>query len=316
MRRDAASATARLIALSTLFLRGDPRWGHLVPPAAAEASLWFLEANETRPRLALKTVSRQWVRRIAQAAECLTIPGILLHYAVRKRYLEEAVRMTLHEGFTQVVILGAGYDTLPLRLHQEFRQALFFEVDHPATQRAKREALERRALPMTNLRFLPVDFTRERLEDRLPTPRGYDPKAKTLFVAEGVLMYLRPEEVDRLFGFVREQGGATSRLVFTFMEPQANGKIEFRNSGRLVALWLRLRGEPFRWSLPREQLPTFLAARGFSLRDLATPATFRARYLGGPLAADVPLAEGEYVCVADRAHAEASRPSEGLPQCP
>ncbi len=309
MQRDAASATARLIALSSLFLRHDPRWGHLVPPLAAEASMWFLEASEDPPRLLLKAIPRRWFRRLARAAERLTIPGILLHYAVRKRYLEEAVRTSLHEGFTQVVILGAGYDTLLVRLHQEFRQALFIEADHPATQRAKRRALERRALPTTNLRLLPVDFTRERLEDRLSALPGYDAKAKTLFVAEGVLMYLRPEEVDRLFDIVREQGGANSRFAFTFMEPQANGRIAFRNASGLVTLWLRWRGEPFRWGLRREQLPAFLASRGFSLRDLATPATFRDRYLGGPLAADVPLAEGEYVCVAERAHAEASGPA-------
>jgi methyltransferase (TIGR00027 family) len=298
-----------LIALSTVCLRGDPQWGHLVPPLAAEASVWFLEAAEDPPGLLLHAIPRRWFRRLARAAERLTIPGILLHYAARKRYLEEVVRTSLHEGFTQVVILGAGYDTLPLRLHQEFRHVLFFEADHPATQQAKRRALERRALPGTNLRFLPVDFTRERLEDRLPALPGCDAKAKTLFVAEGVLMYLRPEEVDGVFDGLRGRAGATGRFAFTFMEPQANGRIAFRNASWLVTLWLRWRGEPFRWGLRRDQLPTFLAARGFSLRDLATPATFRDRYLGGALAAEIPLAEGEYVCVADRAHAQASRPA-------
>ena len=221
--------------------------------------------------------------------------------------------MALHEGFAQVVILGAGYDTLAWRLQGEFHKAVFFEADHPATQRAKREALERRPLPVANLRFLPMDFTRDRLEDGLSTLPGYDAKAKTLFVAEGVLMYLRPEEVDRLFDGIRRLGGATSRFAFTFMEPQANGRIEFRNSRRLVTLWLGLRGEPFRWGLRREQLPAFLAARGFSLRTLATPATLRDRFLGGVLATETPLAEGECVCLAEGDQAYASGPASDLP---
>jgi methyltransferase (TIGR00027 family) len=301
MREDAPSATARLIALSTVFLHRHPAWCHLVPPLAAEASFLFLEAGPRPPHRLLRMMHRRWFRSIVLALERLTIPGILLHYTLRKRYLEEVARRSLAKGCSQVVVLGAGYDTLAFRLHAEFPNGQFVEVDHPATQRAKRQALESQTGVGANLKFLPVDLARDEWEDRLLAWREYNPSANTVFVAEGLLMYLRSADVDAVLRFIRERSGPVSRFAFTFMEPLADGSIQFRNSGKMVAVWLSRRGEPFLWGVRREHLASYLEFRGFILRELATPDTFRARYLaGGPLA-NVPLPGGEYICVADRA---------------
>ena len=80
------------------------------------------------------------------------------------------------------------------------------------------------------------------------------------------------------------------------MEPRADGSVRFANENRLVGAWLRWRGEPFSWGLPRARVPAFLEARGFALKQLATSETLRARYLNGPAR----LAEGESLCVAQR----------------
>jgi methyltransferase (TIGR00027 family) len=300
MRNHRPSATAYLIARSVVFVSRDPKLGHLVPPLAAEASVWFMQACSRHAKFLLSAMGQRWFRALALAFERLTAPGILLHYILRKHFLEEIARGSLGEGFNQVVILGAGFDTLALRLHSEFSGVRFIEIDHPATQRVKREALEARHLPKTNMDLLPVDFNQKKISESLLQNQEYRPEADTLFIAEGVLMYLKLDEIDGIFRFLREQGGRKCRFAFTFMEPQANGKINFRNSSRAVDLWLRLRGETFEWGIKRENLPAYLESKGFLLKELATPETFRQRYLATGNFVNIPLAEGEYVCVAER----------------
>jgi methyltransferase (TIGR00027 family) len=308
MKAENPSATAYLIATSTLFVAADPLAGQLIPARAAELSASFVAARSRVARWTQEALRRKCVRPFVSALEGLTIPGIQLHYALRKLYLEETARAALSDsgGIHQVVIFGAGYDTLALRLHETFPAAQFIETDHPATQRRKTHALAahhdaRLERPQTpNLHFLPLDLTRQQLASRtLLNFDGYRSDARTLFIAEGLLMYLSPSEVDHLFQTIRECGGAGSRVAFTFMEPQANGRVNFRTRSRAVDAWLSWRGEVFKWGIERAALPLYLRERGFNLREIATDETFRQRYLEPNGLAHLPLAAGEFICVAD-----------------
>ena len=63
-----------------------------------------------------------------------------LWLALRVAYLDRLVGLAVDRlSIRQVVILGAGYDTRAARLPRA--GVRFFEVDHPATQAAKRERL-------------------------------------------------------------------------------------------------------------------------------------------------------------------------------
>lgn len=318
MKAENPSATAYLIATSTLFVAADPEAGRLIPARAAELSAAFVAARSRVAHWAQAAVRRKSVRPFVSALERLTIPGIQLHYALRKLYLEETLRAALaaEDGIRQVVIFGAGYDTLALRLHETFPHTQFIETDHPATQRRKTHALaaaahndsrlqrpplERRG-ETTNLHFLPLDLTRHELSATLRNFAGYRNRARTLFVAEGLLMYLSPTEVSNLFHTIRESSGARSRIAFTFMEPQANGRVNFRTRSRVVDAWLGWRGEVFKWGIERDALPGYLSAHNFSVREIATDETFRRRYLEPNALAHLPLAAGEYVCIADLAN--------------
>ncbi|HEV7905328.1 MAG TPA: SAM-dependent methyltransferase [Pyrinomonadaceae bacterium] len=311
MKADNPSATAYLIATSTLFVAADPEAGRLIPARAAELSASFVAARSHVARWAQRSLSRKQARPFIAALERLTIPGIQLHYALRKLYLEETARAALSEsgGIRQVVVFGAGYDTLALRLHETFPAVQFIETDHPATQRRKTHALaahNNSRLPRPpqettpNLHFLPVDLTRQQLAATLANFDNYRADAPTLFIAEGLLMYLSPAEVDKLFHTIREVSSARgSRFAFTFMEPQANGHVNFRTRSRAVDAWLNWRGEVFKWGIERGALPSYLRERGFDAREIATEETLRRRYLEPNALAHLPLATGEYVCVAD-----------------
>ena len=305
MRKHRSSATAHVIACSAVFLSHEPRYAHLVPALTVEASTWFMRACSPVSRRLIGLMQQHWFRAVVATLERAMVPGIMLHYLLRKRWIEDRVRACLAEGVDQIVILGAGFDTLALRLHREFPHVRFFEVDHPATQQIKRRALESRFMLASNITFIAADLTHESWERALLSQSDYRDQAHTLVIAEAVLMYLQPNDLDAIFKFLREHTDQRSRFLFTFMEPRGDGKISFHNATRRLDSWLRWRGEPFTWGVRREALSSYLHEGGFSLQQLATPETFRRRFCNPGLSA-IPLAEGEYICLAERSNSATS----------
>ncbi len=299
MKDDAPSATANIVAQNIVLISNTPALSHLVAPEAARLSSWFVHAFSTNGDKFINRSQAGWYQAVRKVYERLTIPGLALHQALRKLHIEKLVRESLLDGFDHVVILGGGLDSLSLRLHQEFPLANFLELDHPATQCVKQRVVRDRQLLGENLKLVPVDFTKHTLEKCLAEVDEFRPDAKTVFVCEGVLMYLERNEIDTLFEVIKRQPGPGNRFVFTFMEPDKEGKTNFFNSTWLVHLWLSWKNEPFKWGVSREKIGEFVEAHGFSLQELATDQTLRSLYLNtGELPKEV-LAIGENICVCE-----------------
>ena len=299
MRAAKASSTAQVIARSIVYLSHDPELRHLLPPGAAEASTWFVDEFSHTSKLFVECTQWGWFRGLCKLLERCTIPGIILHYVLRKRYLEDVTRTAIQEGFQQVIVLGGGFDTLALRLHQEFDTLTFIELDHPSTQRVKTRALKKRQLPSQRMVLAPIDFAQQKLTDVLARIPRYRNAEKTLLICEGVLMYLSSVEVDAFFDQVVACSECQTRIAFTFMEPQANGRVNFATKSWLVNWWMSLRKEPFDWGINRGEIPSYLEARNLNYRTMATAEVLAQQYLDDELARNTTLAHGEFVCVAD-----------------
>ncbi len=116
-------------------------------------------------------------------------------------------------------------------------------------------------------------------------------------------MYLDTAEVESIFRLIENQTGAR-RFIFTFMETSEQEKIGFRHSTFLVRLWLVLKKEPFKWGLSSANLSNFLAARGFTLKELATTETFRRNYFKLLDFDNCTIAEGENLCICEKIAAQ------------
>ena len=191
-------------------------------------------------------------------------------------------------------MLGAGLDTLAWR-PRAHGAATAFELDHPATQQLKRTS----GLPQAPV-LLPVDFTREMPDTVLAAAAGFDASRPTAFVAEGLLMYFPPQRVVELISSVSRIAAPESRLVFTFMESHPDRAHGFSGGHRLADAWLRNRREPFRWSIARANIPSFLERHGGRLEHLSSPAELRARFLAAPAFDPLVLAAGESIALARR----------------
>lgn len=296
MTGDRPSSTALVVARGLAVVAESPELAILVPERAAELNRILLIA-ESRSSARFVALTRSiWFRRLVFAMQRFVIPGILPHYALRKRFIEDVVRGALGEGFEQVVVLGAGFDTLAMRLAEEFPGRRFYEIDHPATQAAKRGALTAGSQGGSNFVLAATDLAAAELEAELAALPGFDPDAATVFVAEGLLMYLPEASVAQLLSSVARYGRI--RIVFTAMAFDESGAPGFRQGSRFVKEWLRRRGEPFLWGMRSEAMAEFLERASLSLVDLAGPSRLRRDYLG-KLGHTVRIAEGEWIYVAD-----------------
>ena len=187
-------------------------------------------------------------------------PGVSAYVMVRTRFFDDVALQAARNGAMQIVDLGAGYDTRFYRYKNEFAGVCLFEVDFPATQRRKRELLQRvPGFPFENVRFVPVDFMKESLPEKL-AGAGFDPTAKTLFLWEGVSYYVDAVVVDAVLKFVRDGSGPGSSLVFDTVPPFI---VEYtrRHKPSINA------AEPLLWGIEPETIPAFLRERGFDCAE-------------------------------------------------
>ncbi|HYD19745.1 MAG TPA: SAM-dependent methyltransferase, partial [Patescibacteria group bacterium] len=211
--------------------------------------------------------------------ERFSIPGMYLHYALRKQVIEAIAREQLERGVVrQVVVIAAGFDPLAALLAPSHPELQFFELDHPATQKLKRAALHD---PPPNLRLISSDLTKVPVDAALKGT-GFSPDLPTLFIAEGITMYLDTRQIDSFLAEVRAAAPvAGTSIIFTYFARSPLGTLGFDNMTAISHWWLAMKKEPFRWGIEIEALGPFLQARGFTLRRNVTAADMAARYLQG-----------------------------------
>lgn len=166
--------------------------------------------------------------------------------------IDDAIRAA---ASPQLVILGAGLDGRAWRM-PELRNVSVFEVDHPDSQREKRERAKRLAPVSCDIRFVPVDFERDALAGALAAA-GHDETRPTTWVWEGVVMYLSRNDIEATLAVVERRSAPGSRLVVVYHVPALILKA--------VGLLLRRLGEPLRSAMKPQQMRALLLKYGFSV---------------------------------------------------
>jgi methyltransferase (TIGR00027 family) len=211
------------------------------------------------------------------------VPGLHDYVVARARHIDDRVQELIRDGIAQLVILGAGFDSRAYRIDALRDRVRVFEVDHPASQREKLTAVARAigCIP-DHVTYVPVDFQTQSLADRL-LESGYHDRQRTLFVMEGVTMYLQPEAVDATLAFVRARSGAGSSILFDYTFPEVlSGTFPHRSAQGLKKIAAKT-GEAFTFGIPVGGAEKFLSPRGFALlEDVDHDALDRAYFSGQP----------------------------------
>ena len=215
-----------------------------------------------------------------------------LFIAARSRFSEETLAACVVRGIRQIVVLGAGLDTFSLRNPYAGQGVRVFEVDHPATQAAKRERLKQAGFAVpSSLIFAPVDFERQSLADGLMAA-GFQADRAAFFQWLGVVPYLTCEAVSATLDFIACAPG--SEVVFDYGEPFENYPAGRRANAMAIAARAASFGEPWLSLFDPRELSEMLRSKGFGIVEDLGLADIADRFYGA-LRQGVTIGPGPHV---------------------
>ena len=187
----------------------------------------------------------------------------------RAAYTENALKTAVLTGTQQYVILGAGLDTFTFREMNFVSRFRVFEADHPLTQADKKERIARAGWTVpANLVFVPVDFTKDNLTERLLSCE-FDKTAKTFFSWLGVTYYLAAETIDKTLVELSCLCSDGSTLVFDYPDENFFTATEKRIQNTIMMA--KASGEPMKSAFSYSELEKLLEKHGFHIYELLTP---------------------------------------------
>ena len=128
----------------------------------------------------------------------------------RTLYFDRVIERVV-EQVDQLVVMGAGYDMGAYGKLQG-KNLSFFELDQPSVQTHKLATLESSGIASEHVTFVSVDFTNENAMGRL-IESGFDTSKKTLFLWEGVTLYLSEADVRKTMRGICNTATAGSVLL-------------------------------------------------------------------------------------------------------
>jgi methyltransferase (TIGR00027 family) len=214
----------------------------LLPPRWAAALAWFGPKIPTLPTFARERI-------IAHVDLLVT----------RALAIDSQLTAALGAGCHQVVILGAGFDSRAHRM-SALEAAHVFEVDHPATQTEKQRRAARLARTCRQLTYVGCNFERDLLADRLQSA-GHRADEPTVWICEGVTLYLDDEALRATLVTIAARSAAKSTLIVEYHDSEARNAYTVYAFVRkiLLAVWsepqIGARSQPaFRADLERAGL--------------------------------------------------------------
>jgi len=207
------------------------------------------------------------------------MPGWSNSIRARVRYFDDVAANAAGEGFTQVVIFGAGYDTRAYRISSLKEHVRVFEIDRPETLVKKISVLEAifGQLP-DHVSFIPYEIDEGNTWADLESA-GYSPEKKTLFILEGLVMYLPRPAVEGLLLEITRHAGAGSTVLFDFIpQSMADGSSD-AEGGRAIRDFTISIGEPLRSGFTAGDVVPFLAGLGFgNVQVISSPSYAKMYY--------------------------------------
>ena len=163
MRKERPSKTARKVALNIVTLGAKSGMEEVLPAGIVDATASLLVESGAAGSVGVRWSRSRKMVYVYKAFDWM-MPGQFEAFAHRKAFCERQVRKGIEAGASQVLVLGAGYDTIGWRLAPEFTGVEFFEIDHPATACLKAKGISAMG-ERPNLHLIAEDLGKRQLMD-------------------------------------------------------------------------------------------------------------------------------------------------------
>jgi len=207
---------------------------------------------------------------------------VFYYITARTKHIDSVLLKELKSGVKQVVIMGAGYDTRAYRFYKDFPKVKFFEVDLPVMVADKKSRVSSNLsdLPV-NVVYTPINFNTQDLGQVLAGV-GYQKDRKTLFIWEGVVMYLDAAAVESTLRFIAGNASAGSSVVFDYLPPSVvEGTYTKDPYAVRMADFVRSQGEPLTFGIDPDKSGAFLKKQGLRQETNIGHADMVKRYMTG-----------------------------------
>jgi methyltransferase (TIGR00027 family) len=125
--------------------------------------------------------------------------------------------------------------------------------------------------------FIAIDFDKEPLPHKLDMAE-LKKNLRTLFILEGLLMYLEPESVHSTLKTIREYAGIGSRVVFDYIQASVLRHENTLYGERGLAKTVSKAGEQWRFGIEPDEIGPFAAAYGLVVSDHKCAQELEATY--------------------------------------
>jgi len=257
------SRTSIVVAALRAFGAREPDLSVRNPDVLAERLITPAELQLIGEHPIAKALADEYERG-RQNREVAGMANLLL---IRTRFIDDHLKQALEQGATQIVILGAGFDTRAYRFAELLKNKQVYEVDYRSTQEIKKRRLAAASVTVpSTVHFVEIDFKVDSLRDALHNA-GYRTTEKTFFIWEGVSMYLTEDVVRETLRSIARESSSGSSLVLDFAEMatiELLQKFPQLSQHKYTTRW----GEPWIFGLPDAHEAQFFQECGLALREV------------------------------------------------
>lgn len=231
--------------------------------------------------LALPVAAFERLNAVALAHRVLGRGSFGLSYGVplRTAMIDARVREAMASGIDQLVLLGAGLDARAWRL-PELASCSVYELDHPLTQAYKRRRIGALSPLAKAVELCAIDFEDspqdpdQTLIGEVLTAAGFDPSRASLWIWEGVTMYLTPAAIEASLSAIAGLAAEDSVLCITYLPPDFATPM----ARRLASASARIIGEHVYGELTEEEMAKKLGRLGLGVESDTCARDWAARW--------------------------------------
>jgi methyltransferase (TIGR00027 family) len=243
-------------------------FGSREPDASVRNPDWIADRLISPAELALiaeHPISKALDQNFQEAIYDPDIFGFAWLMLVRTRFIDERMERAVRGGATQLVILGAGFDTRAHRFSELLKDTAVIEIDFGTTQEYKKRRVgEALGGAPANVVYAPIDFARESLGEVLHRA-GFQPRRKTYYICEGLSMYVPEDGMKETLRSIAAESAPGSAVLMEYLNRGALELFRKYPTGMIKNAfdW----GEPFVFGVPDGHDREFFLQAGLDLGE-------------------------------------------------